>query len=211
MRKALRTALLITAGMCAGPFVSASQAATFNPGYTPVGTPNPAAYTFKGTGADVTATFVGGNASDTDILEMSVNGGSFVLSTLNNQTSHSGNTFDFGTVAANAIITFAIINQTTGTTLTSNAALNADNDQHAWSFNYTKGTLGFTNINSGTALAFEDLLGGSQSSDFDYNDFEAVVTGLGTTPLPATLPLFAGGLGVVGLLSRRGKRKNAAA
>jgi hypothetical protein len=31
------------------------------------------------------------------------------------------------------------------------------------------------------------------------------------TPLPAALPLFAGGLGVIGLLSRRGKRKNAAA
>jgi len=31
------------------------------------------------------------------------------------------------------------------------------------------------------------------------------------TPLPATLPLFAGGLGAMGLLGRRRKRKNAAA
>ena len=29
-----------------------------------------------------------------------------------------------------------------------------------------------------------------------------------TTPLPATLPLFAGGIGVMGLLARRKKRKN---
>jgi hypothetical protein len=32
-----------------------------------------------------------------------------------------------------------------------------------------------------------------------------------TTPLPATLPLFAGGLGAMGLLGRSRKRKNAAA
>jgi hypothetical protein len=34
---------------------------------------------------------------------------------------------------------------------------------------------------------------------------------IGTTPLPAALPLFAGGLGVMSLLTRRKKRKNAAA
>jgi hypothetical protein len=32
---------------------------------------------------------------------------------------------------------------------------------------------------------------------------------VGSTPLPAALPLFAGGLGVIGLLARRRKRKNA--
>ena len=208
MKKILRVALLIAAGMYAGSlFVSEAHAATFTPAYTPVGTPNPASYSFVGTGADVTATFVGGNAADTDILEMSVNGGAYTLSTLSNVTSASGNTFNFGIVAANAVITFAILNQTTGTTLTSNAALNADKDQHVWSFNYTQGTLGFTNINSGRALAFEDLLV-SQGSDFDYNDIEAVVTGvnLATTPLPATLPLFAGGLGFVGYLAKRRKQ-----
>jgi len=36
-------------------------------------------------------------------------------------------------------------------------------------------------------------------------------TPITTTPLPATLPLFAGGLGAMGLLGRRRKRKNAAA
>jgi len=40
---------------------------------------------------------------------------------------------------------------------------------------------------------------------------EYVVVGTGATPLPATLPLFASGLGVIGLLARRRKQKNATA
>lgn len=36
-------------------------------------------------------------------------------------------------------------------------------------------------------------------------------TFVAATPLPAALPLFAGGIGVIGLLGRRKKRKNAAA
>jgi hypothetical protein len=214
MRKFLLCTLFLAIATCSSSIylVSDADASTFTPGYSAVGTPNPAVYLFTGTGANVVATFVGGSAADTDILEMSVNGGAFVASTLNNQTSSSGDTFSFGTVSAGATIVFAILNQSTGTTLTSNAALNADHDQHVWSFSYTKGTLGFSAINSGTALAFEDLLGGpSQNSDFDYNDFEAVVTGIDplTTPLPAALPLFATGLGAMGLFGWRRKRKAA--
>jgi hypothetical protein len=42
-------------------------------------------------------------------------------------------------------------------------------------------------------------------------DYHALLSGsLTTTPLPAALPLFAGGLGVIGLLARRRKRKHAA-
>ena len=46
------------------------------------------------------------------------------------------------------------------------------------------------------------------------SNIDSSVTGYATpnpTPLPATLPLFAGGLGVIGLLSGRRKRQNAAA
>jgi hypothetical protein len=46
------------------------------------------------------------------------------------------------------------------------------------------------------------------------SNIDSSVTGYATpnaTPLPATLPLFAGGLGMIGLLSGRRKRKNAAA
>jgi hypothetical protein len=54
--------------------------------------------------------------------------------------------------------------------------------------------------------------------DFTWFALEApingiLVTGINTanTPLPAALPMFAGGLGVMGLLARRRKRKAAAA
>jgi hypothetical protein len=53
---------------------------------------------------------------------------------------------------------------------------------------------------------------------YDAGFAVSLVTGTGSlvdppsaTPLPATLPLFATGLGVIGLLSRRGKRKIRAA
>jgi hypothetical protein len=52
-------------------------------------------------------------------------------------------------------------------------------------------------------------------NEFDGGSFTAEATGneagLGTTPLPAGLPLFASGLGVLGLLTQRRKRKLAVA
>ena len=45
----------------------------------------------------------------------------------------------------------------------------------------------------------------------DNLSFIADAPSANATLLPATLPLFATGLGVVGLLARRRKRKNAAA
>jgi hypothetical protein len=60
----------------------------------------------------------------------------------------------------------------------------------------------------GSCGAGQDCSAGT-STDPDYAvGFSAILT---TTPLPATLPLFAGGLGAMGLLGRRRKRKNAAA
>jgi hypothetical protein len=53
----------------------------------------------------------------------------------------------------------------------------------------------------------------------DCSDYELVFSNgidnsgddMSATPVPATLPLFAGGLGALGLLGWRRKRKNAAA
>ena len=52
-----------------------------------------------------------------------------------------------------------------------------------------------------------------QNSDWDdmIVKITAVNGEIGITPIPASLPLFAGGLGLIGLLSRRRKQKAAAA
>jgi hypothetical protein len=60
------------------------------------------------------------------------------------------------------------------------------------------GTLLIDVLTSGASLTF--------LSGHNYSSAAA-----SATPLPAALPLFAGGLGVIGLLARRRKRKNAAA
>jgi hypothetical protein len=63
------------------------------------------------------------------------------------------------------------------------------------------------------AYAFFD--DGGAGPDRDYDDMivriVAVNGEIGITPIPASLPLFAGGLGLIGLLSRRRKQKAAAA
>lgn len=56
-----------------------------------------------------------------------------------------------------------------------------------------------TGLNSFTSLTFSDTTGNSPAFEFDL--------GATATPLPATLPLFAGGLGLVGYLTGRKKRK----
>jgi hypothetical protein len=52
-----------------------------------------------------------------------------------------------------------------------------------------------------TSLVLTSVAGFSQLKNFDLSGLTA------TTPLPATLPLFAGGLGLVGYLTRRRKRR----
>jgi hypothetical protein len=64
---------------------------------------------------------------------------------------------------------------------------------------------------SGTPYAYYDV--GSLNGDVLLAGFDASVSlgKTGTTPIPAALPLFAGGLGVIGMFTRRRKRKNDAA
>jgi hypothetical protein len=52
---------------------------------------------------------------------------------------------------------------------------------------------------------------GNDLGQFLLDDVSVVRQSESVTPLPAALPLFAGGLGVVGLLARRRKRNNATA
>ena len=76
-------------------------------------------------------------------------------------------------------------------------------------------TIAFAVVNGGlTAYAFFDNSGAGPDNDYDdmVVKIEALVSGnSSTTPIPAALPLFASGLGALGLLSWRRKRKNAVA
>jgi hypothetical protein len=69
-----------------------------------------------------------------------------------------------------------------------------------------------------TFAIFEDFQGGvlaylgtvDAQDNFEFPQTPVQVATLSSTPLPSALPLFASGLGALGLLARRRKRKNAA-
>jgi hypothetical protein len=50
-----------------------------------------------------------------------------------------------------------------------------------------------------------------EANDLNFVFSDGISNGVSSTPLPAALPLFAGGLGVIGLFGRRRNRKNASA
>jgi hypothetical protein len=202
MKKYLLAAALITGGMCAG---TASQAGTIP--YPTGGIINPAVYSFTASATgSVTGFFFGFTAADVDSIEMLVNGvPSLAGFGFVNQTSVVGSSFNFGNVTAGDTITFLLRNSTTSTDISSNPTLNADLTQHIYSTDFG----GNGTIPAGTYVAFEDLLA-SQGSDFDYNDDSFVFTNLAQvsgTPIPGALPLFMSGLGALGIVALRRKRK----
>jgi hypothetical protein len=175
------------------------------------------------TGSAVTTIFLGFSASNTDLLSIdagstvfdnqttpkgttstvSVTPGSLTL-TLKDVTS--GNVFnsgvaytnfpggpsvyhfaDFSFANAAAYDAFAPFDSVTGNLTTAEiATITADGGFSNWTF-----------------IGVEDL---ASNSNDDWNDLIFAIDPA-ATPIPATLPLFAGGLGALGLLGRRRKRK----
>jgi hypothetical protein len=68
--------------------------------------------------------------------------------------------------------------------------------------------IGVDALNSPGTFFFSIGTGTDNNLYYDVTWTAEVVT---ATPLPAALPLFAGGLGMIGLIGRRRKRKNASA
>jgi hypothetical protein len=176
MKKSLLSAGLVAVVAYVGAPIA--NAATAIP-FPNAGVINPNTYVFTtaATG-DIISYYYSSNAGDTDEIVMSVNDSPVGSFGLNNHTSSIGMPYSIGSVNAGDVITFVLRDLTTGTDISSNPAFNKD-------------------------LA--------QGSNYDYNDDSFVFTKLssniaGATPLLAILPLFATGLGVIGLFAHRKKR-----
>ena len=190
---------------------SGVRAGTLIP-YPNAGTINPESYTFTAAATgDIIGYLYSANAADLDSVAMQVNGGATGPFGIVN-TDAVGTQFNFGHVNVGDTITFILHNATEGFDLSSNPSANPDGDQHVYSAPYTNpGPFAVSGIPSGTFVAFEDRLAAPHipASDFDYNDDSFVFTNVSqtTTPLPGALPLFASGLGALGMLKWRKRRK----
>jgi hypothetical protein len=87
-----------------------------------------------------------------------------------------------------------MVNTTTGDTLTSDPATSPDGVSHAYDTMFS-GIIPDSSvaITNGVYIGMEDLTR-AESSDFDYNDDQYVMTGVSTTPEPGTLLLLGTGL-----------------
>lgn len=186
--------------------------------YPNPGTLNPATYTFTAafTGA-VTAYFAGSSASFENTLGLQINGVSTGIFGLNNHTSAVGDSLNLGFANAGDVLTFVMHNISPGIgDLYSDPALNGPYDgrtlgtQHIYSARYTATSPTFGSIPVGVFVGFEDLP--FRDSNFNYDDLTFVFTNVvaAETPLPAALPLFASGLGALGLLGWRRRRRTQA-
>ena len=212
MRAAILAVALISFG--SGHFISDAQASSLIP-YPFAGTPNADNYTFTATDTgNITAYFAGSDAGHTDTIGLLVN----VFPTgpiglRDNHTSNIGDSIVFGSVNAGDTLTFFLFDENTSSTWYSDRSPNRDgNTQHVYSTLYD-GVTPPLGVPAGTFIGFEDL-SLAQGGDFDYNDDSFVFTNVSInlttseTPLPGAVWLFAGGLGLLGMLYRKGKNQN---
>jgi hypothetical protein len=179
------------------------------------------------TGSSVTSIFLGFSASNTDLLSVDLSGTVF-----NNQTTAAGTTTNV--TVTPGTLSLKLNDSSTSTTYTSGVGVaNSDGSGTAYHFadftfanaaaydafvpfdsitgNLTTAEINTINADGGftawTFIGAEDL---ATASNDDWNDLIFAISPT-ATPIPATLPLFAGGLGALGLLGKRRKRKTSSA
>jgi hypothetical protein len=150
--------------------------------YGNVGTVAPSS-TFAATGGEIEAFYYGASAGDTDVIKLvDLTTSTSSTPVFNNKTTAAGTEIDFGSYAAGDVLEFVLINETTGYTFSSVSADSADGYNHVYATTYSGGILGGVEVPEGIYLGFEDLAynlaGSGEYSDLDYNDVQAVVTGV---------------------------------
>lgn len=148
-----------------------------------------------GTTDNIIAKYEGNSAAYTNLLYL---GDTFLF---NNQASTVGSTVDLGSFAIGTVLTFRLLVTNTGYEyFTGAASLNPDKQAHARvQSEYQPGT---------TLVSFEDLFNGPfEFNDLSFSFTNTVAVDVGATPIPGALPLFAGGLGVLGLVMHRRRSK----
>jgi hypothetical protein len=207
-------------------FAGAANAGTIP--YPSVGTPITIAdYGFTaGSTGSITGTFIGSSAQDNDFIAMFgfvggtwvdlttgcggagtivVNGNCFIFE---NHATSQGQTANFGDVTAGEALKFEGYNAATSTFLSSIAGDNGDGKNHFYSTDLVAGQA-FAGSPAGTFMGLEDLLGGAQGSDYDYNDDQYIFQNLvpRNVPEPGTVALFGAALAGFGGWRMRRKAK----